>query len=684
MAALDELIKKTDRNKQNEMLKRTFSADADLVVIDGREYETLLFLINRTIKGKKDFSDETSLNLLKDEAWRNDVLKVTEWIHTHNLKCPYSKADGCIFYYEEALHLRKTKILGYAKDSKQINKCQFMVTEFIYNGTVTSLVEQFASYKNGENNLVDKLVEAGFPKERIPLFKEKCSAALEVRLPDFVHKHCKQVRFLQKNGEYIAVTPVVKTETQQIVHNLAKESGIYGSTVFHYRPSSIGNLISATGGRVRCLSYHPSLGDKDKTTDYLFQQWNHKHHLLNERALFSKQTFRLLFGVLEHKANFSTYQAGKASKKQYNQRMRNLAEDLFSEITFLKTKEITDYPELHSSFAGSLEREVIEESFELEEAVNHFTRQIHELLEKSEHHQILAYEPVLIDEVGNAVRSYLLKQSQPKGTPGHFVYIHFERLQAYGAKLQSNSYLIGIPSLTAFSGFVHVFLLRLLRVKKTDASFAIALRRFDRRSGHPLAKKICKKNVVKNDTVIDSQHGDIEFDLIIRLDQPASNLDFSERNLYRCLPNRLAGGILSSPIAGVYQKPSLVRRCNTYEDEIELLRGFSKLSSCARFISDIDPEISYNSMQKLAEVLKDTYGVFPVNKGFKFLGAPQFRRGSIADTHAYAEPMTGLVKLVSPASVVINPEIRNRSFWRMQVSKYSVELTSGESNDRTV
>ncbi len=142
MVVLDTLIKTADSKKLDATLKSAFSAVAELVVIDGREYETIVFLLNRTIKGKKKFLDEASLGLLNDESWRKDILEITKWIHTHNIKHPYSKADGCIFFYHGVLSRRKCKVLGYAKDSKQINKSQFLITEFIWENRVTSLVEQ--------------------------------------------------------------------------------------------------------------------------------------------------------------------------------------------------------------------------------------------------------------------------------------------------------------------------------------------------------------------------------------------------------------------------------------------------------------------------------------------------------------------------------------------------------------
>ena len=678
MVVLDELIKGTESKKLDETLKKAFSALSDPVVIDGAENEALLFLINRTIKGNKKFLNKSSLMLLRDESWRRDILKVTEWIHTHNLKYPYSKADGCIFYYEQPLRFRKYKALGYAKDSKQINKCQFLVTEFFWKGNVTSLVEQFAFYGEDGNELVDQLVELGFPEECISVFQEMCSEALNLRLPNSVHQHCKQVRFLQANGKPIAVTPVVCTGTQRTIHKLTKDSDIYGATVFHDRPSSLGTFVSACGGRVRCLCYPPRLGKNDRSTDYLLRQWRYKHHLLNEQALFSKQAFNLLFEVLRSKTDFSTYQSTKAREEKIKHSLQQLVEEIFFDILLLKSRPLSEYQELSEKIDGSIEKSVIKGDFNHEQAANHFTRQVHEFLERSHYSQDLAYQPVLIDVFADGFKSFFKKEGSSKPPEG-FIYLHFERLLAYGASCQSNPYLIGLPSLTAFAGLVDSFLLKLGVLER--ASFAIGLRRFARRKGHPLANQIYRKHTVKNDTVIDSQHCDIEFDLIIRLDVKFLALNLSRHNLYRCLPRRFAGGILSAPIVGTYQQSSLFKRCNLYSNEDELFQGLRLLPSFTRFVVDEAPDMSIVSLDEISEALKMSSTLLPVNKGFKFLGSLSLREGAITDLHAYAGHILGLVKLQPPISVIAFSEIRKQAFWNLHVSQHAVELLSGDPHD---
>ena len=672
MVVLDTLIKTTKTKDLNATLKRAFSAIAELVVIDDREDEAILFLINRTIKDKKIFLDKASVGLLNDEAWRKEILAVTKWIHTHNIKHPYSKADGCIFHFEGVITHRKSKVLGYSKDSKLINKCQFLITEFIWNNKVTSLVEQFAFYSEDKFSLIDKLIEFGFPKECIPIFQQKCLVSLKTRVPECVHQYCKQICFYQTNGEPIAITPVVNTGTQRMIHSLAKAPDIYGTTIFHYRPSSIGSVVSACGGRVRCLCYPPKLGRKDHSCDDLIRQWRVKKHLLHEQVLFSKHAFNVLFEILQQKNCFSTYKAAKEIEKNTGRYLQPLIEELFSEISSLKSKKLSECTKLSREIQGTIEYDVINGEFDKEIAVNHFTRQIHEVLEKSRHSKVLAYEPALIEVFAKEVRFFLSKKKLIESSGNRVVYIHFEQLLAYGASCQSNPYMVGLPSLTTFSGFVDAFLSRLEANK--GASFAIVLRRFSRINGHPLAGQIYKGHVVKNDTVINSQHCDMEFDLIIRLDRHDSGLDLGNRNLFRCLPKRFSGGVLSFPILGTYQRCCLHKTCKLYDNDHDLEQGIYSLPSNARLVAGVGPNIRYESPDEIISALKSMCAVLPVNTGFKFLGTPCHRAGAIARLHVYAEPISGLVKLISPSSLIMSGESIRKIFWSLQVSPHTIKV----------
>ena len=59
MVVLDELIKETKTEEIDKTLKKAFSALSEPIHIDGREYEALLFLINRTIKDKKKSQNQS-------------------------------------------------------------------------------------------------------------------------------------------------------------------------------------------------------------------------------------------------------------------------------------------------------------------------------------------------------------------------------------------------------------------------------------------------------------------------------------------------------------------------------------------------------------------------------------------------------------------------------------------------
>ncbi len=680
MVTLDELIKNTVPKDIDITLKKSFSDLSDPVIIDGRELDAIVILTNLSLTGKKELLDRVSLEYLSDTDWQNSVLKPVAWLHTHNLKYPDIKADGCIFFPHLVLAKRKIKVFGYAKNSNLINKCKFMITEFFWKDSVTSLVEQFAKYKNEESSLIDLMVEHGFPKNRTLEFTQKSIEALEVRVPESVHRECKQARFIEKNGEFLSVTPVVRTSNQRIIHNLAKEHKVKSTIVYHHRPTSLGSYVSACGGRVRCLYYPPRISQVDSSIDHLIIQWRTRKHLLNERALLNKKSLNILFQIIRDEEYTSTVQHTKKSNFRNKQNLYHLLESLFSEIFYLRVKGLDEIPMLDNLLDETIEKSVINECFDLKYAEKHFTRQVNEILEYSKEGKPLAYEPALIEAMGTGIRHCLSNKRGYHKPAVDSIYLHFEKLMAYGANSQSNPYLVGLPSLTAVAGFVDAFIMK-LGVTEVNPKFAIALHQFECRKGHPLSRQVYRQKKVRNGAVIDSQHCDFEFDLIIRLSKPDSSISLDNHNLIRCLPKRFAGGVLGFSMHSREQKGIRYKKCHVYNDEDALSQGVKILPNFLRFITGTNQDYTFNDINELSDILENPHEIIPVNKGFIFLGLPRPRDNAIAKKHVYSEPVLGLAKLLSPQSLITRTGIRELAFWQLNISRKSVEVVSGDHND---
>lgn len=111
-----------------------------------------------------------------------------------------------------------------------------------------------------------------------------------------------------------------------------------------------------------------------------------------------------------------------------------------------------------------------------------------------------------------------------------------------------------------------------------------------------------------------------------------------------------------------------------YDHDHDLEQGVYSLPSNARLVAGVGPNIRYESPDEIISALKSVYAALPVNTGFKFLGTPCQRVGAIAHHHVYAEPISGLVKLISPSSWMMSSESMRKIFWSLQVSLHTIKV----------
>ena len=281
MVILSELIRDTAAEDMN--LKRSFSFLSDPVVVDsGLEEILLAILVNLTqpAKLKVNLLDKPAAKrLVQEENWQSFIIKTAGWVHTHNLKYPDSRARGRILF-RERLQTGADKRFGWSYNAAWINYAKCLWTEFLFSSRLTSVGEQLSGQVN-DNVFCKHLLEWGFPNTTLSQLQEACSLALKPCQPDFVTPYSPQILFPDDRGQYMAITPVVCSETQRRVYNLVKVPEITCRPVFHARPSSVGSHTSACGGKQFCLYYPPRLKRKDQKVGQLIWQWQNKGHLLD-------------------------------------------------------------------------------------------------------------------------------------------------------------------------------------------------------------------------------------------------------------------------------------------------------------------------------------------------------------------------------------------------------------------
>ncbi|MGY0219166.1 type I-F CRISPR-associated protein Csy2 [Endozoicomonadaceae bacterium StTr2] len=680
MVTLGELLQAQDDQDLNVNLKRAFFAD-EPVAVDGFESEALTVLVNLTYSSHEeaDLLDVTMAQaLFLNDGWYEDLLKTAPWVVTHYLKDPNSRAAGCIRWIPKYYGADGQKYLGWSHNSNMVSKSHLLATEFFWENKVTSLFEQFSQKK--DSYLIKALVSLGFAGNKVSLLRDACRNGMNNILPDFVSPSSIVLLFPDQQGEYLAVTPVVSANFQRWIHNLVKNPDISCRPIFYVWPFQVSSFLGTCGGKYYCLYYPPWLGRKDYKLTHLLAQWQHKKHLLNERSIFHKGNVKFLLQLVTASSVVESEAQQKERLKQQADRMEQWVEDVFDHLLLLRSQYAVHKAKISKALQGTVELEFIQRDVEdVEEVAAHFLTQLNEILEWSQYSAQLSYNPLLLPLFNRALVGFVKKSIEPDRATdfsGHF--LHFKRLLAYDANARSNPYVLGLPAMTAWAGLVHAFLCNFgFGSDRVDFRFAVVLRKFAMNKGHPLAAQEIKNRKLSNAPVIDYRSCDLVFDLIIQLPPSNETLDFSQRNLFGCLPMQFAGGMLTSPIEGTFGQCSLLQQCDVYENQAALLSSIAQLPSYARVIRGVRNNPGKN--QLINHLSKGT--AFPVGSGFHFLGLPRQRRGIDDYLHTVSEPVLSLAKL---RSVHAADPLEN-SLWSLTLNDTGVEVSVKEiADDETV
>ena len=674
MKSLGELLKISDEKERNTFLRRAFFSD-EPVDIDGYEQQALIILLNltRSSKERADLLDKSAaIELLQNEPWYEDVLATAPWVSTHYLKDPNSRArsNSGLRWFPDNYGLDGQKHLGWSHNAGKVSKSHFLTTEFLWNGRVTSLFEQFSF--NEDSDLITILIGFGFSEEKICSLKNACHGGMENCLPNFVSSESVLVLFPDGQGQYLAVTPVTSAGVQRWVHNLIKNPDISCRSVVYPKPFQVSSFLGTCGGKLLCFYYPPRLGRHDYTLNYLIKQWEFKRSLINEKAVFDKSNLALLLEIAANSPVVESEHQHKARLDQQFDRVLQIIEELFSHLSLLRAQSALLTQKMMTALEHSEELDFVQGASDDDEKVKkHFLSQINDLLGRTHYSAQLSYHPILLPIFEKALHQFFQQRSTSMNSEKDSgAFLHFKRLLVYDANARSNPYVLGLPSLTAWAGLVHAFLCNLgYENDRLDFRFAIILRKFSMNQGHPLPVQEIQFGKVTNGPVTDSRSCDFEFDLIVQLPSPnKQSLDLSQMNLFGCLPMRFAGGVLTNPVEGSYGQGSLYRQCDIYEHADDLLVALSQLPSFARIVS---ADSAVTDKKDFVEHLL-LKAVFPIGSGFRFLGKPERRYGVDDFLHAYAEPVLSLVKL-RPVHC-INP--LNDSLWGLVSSNSGIEVSA--------
>ncbi|WP_281544953.1 type I-F CRISPR-associated protein Csy2 [Grimontia sp. SpTr1] len=692
METLQSLLSEENLKARNARIKKAFMPYTAPTCVDGAEEQTAVILLNLAFLNAKceDYLDpETAKQYLKHEDNICRSLNEISWFHTHNLKYPDCRVkDQKVLsllpsqYANLVSNYTSTIEFGWAHDSKEYKHCLWLLSSFVWQGEVTSLLNLI---RDNDPIWMPLLATLGLTKKKASLFKKTLEEALsQAFFPDSVHPISKKLRFPWK-GEELTITPVVNHGFQMALERYVRspECRFYTTTLLLPNPSAIGSLAGALGGNMRLLSYPLSVRPHSKRT--LSSSREKTHRFFDHFAMVNKKTSSLL-GRLSGESRLAT------PKKQIQVRryqIRALRRQLG--VWLMPLVELRDHiEESGESFdtEDALVRAfVFNDLSELETLASGLNQQLQLTLQESKFGWRYAYHQKLMPLMKRQLRWILrrLIQAQDDTKAAHNEqYIYLSRMRVFDASMMGSPYLAGAPSLTAIWGFMHAYQLRFRELLEPNQeclfeSFAIFFRSESRHYTAKLtelSKPLHKRNVspIKRTTLRSEHVADLEFDMVIKVKSEARVSDYIKA-LKAALPINFAGGGLFPPELDIS-----LNWLSSYPDRTSLFQRVSRLPSSGRWL--IPAKERPQTLPELDACLSADHTQLPLHCGYAFLEHPKARLNSLTKHHCYADNVIGLGKRLNPVEVRWGKQDNffRLAFWTLTENDAAILIESVEED----
>lgn len=604
MITLDEIINAMSPDV-NTQLRRAFRPLSPEIDITGSENHALVILVNLTEKvdKQKDLLDrEKCRQMLRDDKWWFRCINTVYFRQSHNVKFPQLQAEGVIRaqplgdipkYLLSSSKLEQ-KTWTYAKDSKDVNIASFLTSDFIYRDSVSCLGILLSDI---EHPLWEHLCKLGcYQKTRkivAKQLKEIENYCIDVPLGN---NSVRQISLPDTKGSYLSLSPVTSQSMQnECYHALFKQYRL--SKVTRYsRATNMGVLPMSCGGALRSLSKEPS-----------FSRTKHN----NPR----KQHWLDTEGILAFKSYFDSYNwvlsASKIKKKR---------EHLESNIQSMISRWLEDNPHPKGANTSELVQSL---NFDLSK-----TRALKQF----------AYEPSttrlllrLLEKVPRTKDSALADENDDAN------YLLMPNISVCGASAMSTAVTIGLPSMTAFFGFVHAFernIQRNIPHFKVE-SFALCIHEMHLQNRGMTREYVTKPNgKVSAPATCDDWQCDFKASIILKINH---TFDIDPYQMLIALPKRLASGCARISLSNIES----VQISSDFQHLVEQIPNQQ-----GQWLSLLNENLE--SFDAVLQQLTTHNNVTPNCIGYHYLEEPRERPSSLRGyKHVFAEPIIGIIKLSS-------------------------------------
>ncbi|WP_318465257.1 type I-F CRISPR-associated protein Csy2 [Photobacterium leiognathi] len=619
MQTLKKLIETTPDDLTIK-LKQAFRPLTPHITIDGKELDALTILVNLTDKTdiQKDLFDRVKCKeKLRDEKWWRFCLNTIEYIQSHNLKFPDIRSKGIIrasTLGNLPEHLLSSSKLpqhfwSYSHNSKYVNKSIFLTSEFSLNGTISCLA---ILLQDESHALWAKLLKLGCYKktQNVVVKKLRCFEKQKIDVT-LTGNYLTQLSLPTDEDSYVSLSPVASQAMQSHCYQALSENYQYRTITRFSRSTNMGVLPMTGGGALRMFKSVPNFS-------------NTPHHKLNnEEQWLSKESVKSL--------------------KDYQQLDRRLIpENQKQECRKLATNNIR----------VMIRTWLSQKNAEIE--IKTLTEHLNYDLSQAKATKRFAYAPKLTRLLHSLLKQELkvpqLKPSIDNSSSKAGLFLLLPNIKVSGATALSSSVTIGIPSLTAFYGYVHSFERKLggLNITAKIESFAICIHQchIDKRG---LTKEFVEKTdgTISPSSTHDDWQCDFTFSLILKF---IHQLNIPCESIIKALPKRLARGTAKISIA-----------------DFQNIHAFDNLTSTVKHVpTQTGKWLSLyksplNSFDDMITNVREKRWLTPSCVGYHLLEKPVDKKDSLRDyNHAFAEPIIGLISPI----IIGNTTDSNEILWR--------------------
>jgi hypothetical protein len=265
-----------------EIIKEYLSPRKEVPVLKHRNElkKFLVALIHYCEKSKNLNDEKEASSYLRSNLFIDNVIKTAKGLQTHNTKIPdanrplpgpfyrNTKFKDERFVYSGTTNLKRK--LFWSGNAAELGKKHFLTAQFIYQGKLTSISEEFYFSENETSDVILILDELGLSKEHKEALKMSIFKSIDNN-PTYVVD--PQILWPLENGKYMCITPVISCGMQREIWHRKEpfKEGMFREFetigIAGANPGNAGDLSSSIVGKFKLLKAGiPKINSKENET----------------------------------------------------------------------------------------------------------------------------------------------------------------------------------------------------------------------------------------------------------------------------------------------------------------------------------------------------------------------------------------------------------------------------------